>query len=74
MFLTHDQEEALSVSDRIAVMEKGKVLQIGTPNEIYETPVNEFVVDFIGETNFITGKITEVNENFGCNFRWIWRI
>ena len=65
IFVTHDQEEALSVSDRIAVMNKGEVLQIGTPNEIYETPVNEFVADFIGETNFIEGKVTEVNDKYG---------
>lgn len=65
VFVTHDQEEALSVSDRIAVMNKGEVLQIGTPNEIYETPINGFVADFIGETNFIEGKVVEVHEKYG---------
>ena len=65
IFVTHDQEEALSVSDRIAVMNKGEVLQIGTPNEIYETPINGFVADFIGETNFIEGKVIEVHEKYG---------
>ena len=65
VFVTHDQEEALSVSDRIAVMNKGEVLQIGTPNEIYEMPANEFVADFIGETNFIEGKVVEVYEKYG---------
>lgn len=57
IFVTHDQQEALSVSDRIAVMKDGEVLQIGTPSEIYEAPANAFVADFIGETNFIEGKV-----------------
>ena len=65
VFVTHDQEEALSVSDRIAVMNKGEVLQIGTPNEIYEMPANEFVSDFIGETNFIEGIVKEVYDKYG---------
>jgi hypothetical protein len=64
VFVTHDQEEALSVSDRIAVMHNGNVLQVGTPNEIYETPADTFVADFIGETNFIKGKIKEVYGNY----------
>lgn len=64
VFVTHDQEEALSVSDRIAVMNNGNVLQIGTPNEIYEKPVDSFVADFIGATNFISGKIIEVYDNY----------
>ncbi|WP_435606678.1 ABC transporter ATP-binding protein [Pseudomonas knackmussii] len=55
IFVTHDQEEALTMSDRIAVMSKGKILQIGSPTEIYETPVNRWVADFIGETNFLEG-------------------
>ncbi|WP_067141108.1 ABC transporter ATP-binding protein [Oceanivirga salmonicida] len=64
VFVTHDQEEALSVSDRIAVMNQGDILQVGTPNEIYETPVNSFVADFIGETNFLEGVIEKVYENY----------
>ncbi len=64
VFVTHDQEEALSVSDRIAVMNKGDILQVGTPNEIYETPANSFVADFIGETNFLVGVIKEVYDNY----------
>ena len=55
IFVTHDQEEALTMSDRIAVLSKGRVLQVGTPSEIYETPVNRTVADFIGETNFLDG-------------------
>jgi spermidine/putrescine transport system ATP-binding protein len=65
IFVTHDQSEALSISDRIAVMRDGEVLQIGTPSEIYESPVNEYVAGFIGETNFIDGEVIEIEENFG---------
>ncbi|PKN90803.1 MAG: spermidine/putrescine ABC transporter ATP-binding protein [Chloroflexi bacterium HGW-Chloroflexi-6] len=57
IFVTHDQEEALSMSDRIAVMSHGKVLQIGSPVEIYERPNCRFVADFIGETNFLQGEV-----------------
>lgn len=57
IFVTHDQEEALTMSDRIAVMQSGKILQVGGPREIYNNPVNRFVADFIGETNFISGRI-----------------
>lgn len=56
IFVTHDQEEALTMSDRIAVMSKGKVLQVGTPSDIYEAPLNRAVADFIGETNFLEGQ------------------
>jgi spermidine/putrescine transport system ATP-binding protein len=57
IYVTHDQEEALTMSDRIAVMSKGVVLQLGIPEEIYERPANRFVADFIGETNFIEGVV-----------------
>ncbi|RRR75460.1 MAG: ABC transporter ATP-binding protein [Candidatus Viridilinea halotolerans] len=57
IFVTHDQEEALTMSDRIAVMNQGKVLQVGSPTEIYERPTCRFVADFIGETNFIEGQV-----------------
>ena len=57
IYVTHDQEEALAMSDRIAVMNQGKVHQLGTPEEIYEAPANRFVADFIGESNFIPGTI-----------------
>jgi spermidine/putrescine transport system ATP-binding protein len=63
IFVTHDQEEALSMSDRIAVMNTGTVLQVGTPTEIYERPTCKFVADFIGETNFIVGNVTDANPN-----------
>ncbi len=61
IFVTHDQEEALTMSDRIAVFSRGKVLQVGTPLEIYERPNCRFVADFIGETNFIEGKVSAVS-------------
>jgi spermidine/putrescine transport system ATP-binding protein len=57
IFVTHDQEEALTMSDRIAVMSKGKVLQIGSPRDIYDRPAERFVANFIGETNFLEGEI-----------------
>ncbi|MFL5759212.1 MAG: ABC transporter ATP-binding protein [Thermomicrobiales bacterium] len=60
IYVTHDQEEALTMSDRIAVMSEGKILQIGPPSEIYERPRNRFVADFIGQTNFIEGRVTQV--------------
>ncbi|MDW4497954.1 ABC transporter ATP-binding protein [Sulfitobacter sp. D35] len=58
IFVTHDQEEALTMSDRIAVMSAGNILQVGAPREIYNHPVNRFVADFIGETNFLDGAVT----------------
>ncbi len=60
IFVTHDQEEAMTMADRIAVMDRGKVLQVGTPEEIYEAPTTKFVADFIGETNFVNGKFTDM--------------
>jgi spermidine/putrescine transport system ATP-binding protein len=62
IYVTHDQEEALTMSDRIAVMNAGKVQQIGTPREIYEHPKNRFVADFIGETNFVPAKVKEIEQ------------
>jgi spermidine/putrescine transport system ATP-binding protein len=57
VMVTHDQEEALSLSDRIAVMNQGKIEQIGTPTQIYEQPLTPFVADFIGDTNLFKGEI-----------------
>jgi spermidine/putrescine transport system ATP-binding protein len=65
IYVTHDQEEALTMADRIAVMDKGKVLQIGKPDEVYETPATRFVADFIGENNFIEGKLVSTRGEFG---------
>jgi spermidine/putrescine transport system ATP-binding protein len=57
IFVTHDQEEALTMSDRIAVMSKGRILQVGSPRDIYDRPSERFVADFIGETNFLEGEL-----------------
>ena len=57
VFVTHDQEEALTMSDRIAVMSAGKVLQVGSPRDIYDRPARRFVADFIGETNFLDAEL-----------------
>jgi len=57
VMVTHDQEEALSLSDRIAVMNQGKIEQIGTPSQIYEQPLTPFVADFIGDTNLFKGEV-----------------
>ncbi len=59
IYVTHDQEEAITMSDRIAVMRAGRVLQVGTPLEIYEAPNSRFVADFIGESNFIPATVSE---------------
>jgi spermidine/putrescine transport system ATP-binding protein len=63
VYVTHDQEEAMTMSDRIAVMSRGKVQQIGTPVEIYERPANQFVADFIGESNFLEGRIKSLSKD-----------
>ncbi|GEN87043.1 ABC transporter ATP-binding protein [Oceanobacillus sp. FSL W8-0428] len=63
IYVTHDQEEALAVSDRIAVMSEGKVQQIGKPHEIYLSPVNKFVANFIGTTNFLDAEIEIIDSD-----------
>ena len=62
VFVTHDQEEALTMSDRIAVMSAGRILQLGTPHEIYNAPVDRFVADFIGETNFLALRVAGLSD------------
>ncbi len=72
IFVTHDQEEALSMSDTVVVMDGGKIQQIGTPTDIYNEPVNAFVADFIGESNIIDGimradyKVSLAGHTFTC--------
>ena len=61
VFVTHDQEEALTMSDRIAVMKDGKLLQVGAAEELYDRPVNRFVADFIGQTNLIDGTVVDAD-------------
>ncbi len=65
IYVTHDQSEAMALSDQIIIMEKGVVAQIGTPQEIYYHPASEFVADFIGEANFLRGKLTGKNGKHG---------
>ncbi len=62
IYVTHDQGEALTMSDRIAVMSNGKVAQIGTPEEIYERPSTRFVTEFIGESNVLNARVTSVDD------------
>ena len=72
IFVTHDQEEALSMSDTVVVMSEGKIHQIGTPIDIYNEPVNAFVADFIGESNILDGfmledfRVTFSGQTFDC--------
>ncbi len=61
MYVTHDQEEALTLSDRIAVINQGRIFQVGTPKELYERPTNRFVADFVGINNIIEGTVTAVS-------------
>jgi len=62
IYVTHDQEEALNMSNRIAVMNEGRIEQLGTPAEIYERPINRFVAEFIGEANILSGKVTSCSD------------
>ena len=63
VYVTHDQTEALTMSDRIVVMNNGRIEQIGSPEELYDKPVNKFVASFIGESNFLEGKVNSSQEN-----------
>jgi len=65
VYVTHDQSEALALSHEIAVMNEGHIVQIGTPRQIYEQPKNRFVADFVGTTNFISGRVTALDERSG---------
>jgi iron(III) transport system ATP-binding protein len=61
VYVTHDQKEALSVSDRMAILEGGRILQVGTPRDVYRRPAHKSVADFIGETNFIAGTLVSAS-------------
>jgi spermidine/putrescine transport system ATP-binding protein len=65
VFVTHDQEEALTMSDRVAVMSAGKILQVGSPRDIYDHPTDRFVANFIGESNFLNAELTKVSKGKG---------
>jgi iron(III) transport system ATP-binding protein len=61
LYVTHDQEEALSIADRVAVLKDGNLMQVGAPRDLYRHPSSRFVAEFIGETNFLPAKITKVD-------------
>ena len=69
VYVTHDQEEALAISDRIAVMNGGVIQQTGTPKHIYQRPANEFVSGFIGLSNFMDATVRDGALDFGCGYR-----
>ena len=73
VFVTHDQEEALTMSDRVVVMKDGDILQIGTPQDIYNEPINAFVADFIGESNIVDGIMRDdyLVEFAGSSFKCV---
>jgi spermidine/putrescine transport system ATP-binding protein len=66
IYVTHDQEEALTMADHLAVMDAGRVLQVGSPAEVYERPTTRFVASFIGETNFFSGRVLECQQEVLC--------
>jgi iron(III) transport system ATP-binding protein len=66
VYVTHDQSEALALSHEIAVMSEGRIVQIGSPREVYERPCNRFVADFIGTTNFVDAQVIEENGDGRC--------
>ncbi|BDA84392.1 polyamine-transporting ATPase [Aureimonas sp. SA4125] len=72
IFVTHDQEEALTLSDRLAILDRGRIVQIGAPSEVYENPKTRFAAEFLGDTNFLEGIATENGirlgggETLGC--------
>jgi spermidine/putrescine ABC transporter ATP-binding subunit len=67
VYVTHDQEEALTMADRVAIMRNGLLQQIGSPEDLYERPRNPFVADFVGETNFLTGRAVGTGANGGVD-------
>ena len=66
IYVTHDQKEALSIADRLAILKDGQVMQVGTPKDVYQTPATQFVAEFIGETNFVPA--TPTNSGFETPF------
>jgi putrescine transport system ATP-binding protein len=80
--VTHDQEEAMTLATRMGVMDRGRIVQVGTPAQIYEAPVNRFVADFIGSVNLLEGQVAALGGNdltlhcepFGCTIRATHRV
>jgi spermidine/putrescine transport system ATP-binding protein len=66
VLVTHDQEEALSMSDRTCIMHAGRVVQVGTPRELYDRPVSRYVADFVGKSNFFDGRLSTDGDGTGC--------
>jgi ABC-type Fe3+/spermidine/putrescine transport system ATPase subunit len=66
VYVTHDQEEAMVLSDRVAIMDGGRVQQIGTPEQVYNRPANRFVAQFLGTANLLAAKVVASNESGGC--------
>jgi spermidine/putrescine transport system ATP-binding protein len=69
IYVTHDQEEALTMSDRLAVMSRGRIEQVGTPEELYERPTTEFVANFLGVSNLMSGAVEGASANGSCHVR-----
>jgi iron(III) transport system ATP-binding protein len=65
VYVTHDQKEALTLANRLAVMERGRLVQVGSPRDVYDRPVNRFVAGFLGDSNFISGTVREIEKD-GC--------
>ena len=65
VLVTHDQEEALSMSDRICIMRAGRIVQTGSPRALYDAPINRYVADFVGKSNFFEGPLTQINGTMG---------
>lgn len=72
IYVTHDQEEAMALSDKVVIMNDGIIEQVGTPEEIYQRPVNEFVANFIGQANILKGKVKNINNYIAtCNIQGV---
>jgi spermidine/putrescine transport system ATP-binding protein len=65
VLVTHDQEEALGMSDRICIMRAGRIVQTGTPRDLYDAPINHYVADFVGKSNFFDGRLSAINGTIG---------
>ena len=63
--VTHNQDEAFTLADRIGIMNDGRVVQVGEPTEVYRNPTNRFVEEFLGDTNFVAGEVTDVDDGYG---------